>query len=93
MDAVEYKHVVLGLVFLKYIFDTFDEHHAKLVAGKGEYAGANPEDQDEHKAENVFWVLPAARWTYLQNRAKRKPWLLSAAGGRGRISRVNGVNI
>jgi type I restriction enzyme M protein len=54
MDAAEYKHVVLGLVFLKYISDTFEEHHAKLVAGKGEYAGANPEDQDEYKAENVF---------------------------------------
>jgi type I restriction-modification system DNA methylase subunit len=40
MDAAEYKHVVLGLIFLKYISDTFDEHHAKLVAGKGDYAGA-----------------------------------------------------
>src|SRR5664279_3456439 len=46
MDAAEYKHVVLGLIFLKYISDTFDEHHAKLVAGKGDYAGANPEDKD-----------------------------------------------
>ena len=71
MDAAEYKHVVLGLVFLKYISDTFEEHHAKLVAGKGDYAGANPEDQDEYKAENVFWVPPAARWTYLQNSAKQ----------------------
>ncbi len=56
MDAAEYKHVVLGLIFLKYISDTFEEHHAKLVAGKGEYAGANPENPDEYKAENVFWV-------------------------------------
>ena len=61
MDAAEYKHVVLGLIFLKYISDTFDEHHAKLVAGKGDYAGANPEDKDEYKAENVFWVPPAAK--------------------------------
>ena len=42
MDAAEYKHVGLGLIFLKYISDRFDEHHAKLKAGKGEYAGANP---------------------------------------------------
>jgi len=71
MDAAEYKHVVLGLIFLKYISDTFEEHHAKLVAGKGSYAGANPEDQDEYRAENVFWVPPAARWSYLQNSAKQ----------------------
>src|SRR5204862_660987 len=71
MDAAEYKHVVLGLIFLKYISDSFEEYHAKLVAGEGEYAGANPEDPDEYKAENVFWVPPAARWTYLQNSAKQ----------------------
>ncbi len=71
MDAAEYKHVVLGLIFLKYISDSFEEHHAKLLAGEGEYAGANPEDPDEYKAENVFWVPPAARWTYLQNSAKQ----------------------
>jgi type I restriction enzyme M protein len=71
MDAAEYKHVVLGLIFLKYISDTFEEHHAKLLAGKGDYAGANPEDQDEYKAENVFWVPPAARWSYLQASAKQ----------------------
>jgi type I restriction enzyme M protein len=67
MDAAEYKHVVLGLIFLKYISDTFEEQRAKLLAGQGDYAGANPEDPDEYKAENVFWVpadgraLPAAR--------------------------------
>ncbi|MEI6280047.1 MAG: class I SAM-dependent DNA methyltransferase, partial [Verrucomicrobiae bacterium] len=71
MDAAEYKHVVLGLIFLKYISDTFEEHHAKLVAGKGDYAGANPEDQDEYKAENVFWVPPSSRWPYLQASAKQ----------------------
>lgn len=52
MDAAEYKHVVLGLIFLKYISDTFEQHRAKLEAGKGVYAGANPEHQDEYKAEN-----------------------------------------
>ncbi|MEY2563339.1 MAG: type restriction enzyme protein [Verrucomicrobiota bacterium] len=71
MDAAEYKHVVLGLIFLKYISDAFEEHHATLLAGKGEYAGADPEDPDEYKALNVFWVPPAARWTYLQNSAKQ----------------------
>ena len=71
MDAAEYKHVVLGLIFLKYISDSFEEHHAKLLAGEGEYAGGNPEDPDEYRAENIFWVPPAARWTYLQNSAKQ----------------------
>jgi type I restriction enzyme M protein len=71
MDAAEYKHVVLGLIFLKYISDAFEEHHAALLAGKGEYAGADPEDPDEYKALNVFWVPPGARWTYLQNSAKQ----------------------
>jgi type I restriction enzyme M protein len=71
MDAAEYKHVVLGLIFLKYISDSFEEHHAKLEAGKGDYSGANPEDPDEYKAENIFWVPPGARWSYLQNSAKQ----------------------
>ena len=47
MDAAEYKHVVLRLIFLKYISDTFEEHRAKLLAGEGDYAGANTEDPDE----------------------------------------------
>ena len=70
MDAAEYKHVVLGLIFLKYISDTFEEHRAKLLAGEGDYAGANPEDPDEYKAENVFWVPADARWSHLQGAAK-----------------------
>ena len=71
MDAAEYKHVVLGLIFLKYISDTFDEHHAKLVAGEGDLAGANPEDKDEYLAANVFWVPKEARWAHLQAQAKQ----------------------
>ena len=71
MDAAEYKHVVLGLIFLKYISDTFEEHRAKLLAGEGDYAGANPEDPDEYKAENVFWVPADARWSHLQANAKQ----------------------
>ena len=71
MDAAEYKHVVIGLIFLKYISDTFEEHRAKLVAGKGDYEGANPEDPDEYKAENVFWVPKEGRWSHLQASAKQ----------------------
>ena len=71
MDAAEYKHVVLGLIFLKYISDTFEEHRAKLLAGQGDYAGANAEDPDEYRAENVFWVPADARWSHLQANAKQ----------------------
>lgn len=71
MDAAEYKHVVLGLIFLKYISDSFDEHHKKLVAGEGDYAGADPEDRDEYGAVGIFWVPPAARWSYLQGSARQ----------------------
>ncbi len=71
MDAAEYKHVVLGLIFLKYISDSFEEHRAKLLAGEGDYAGANPEDPDEYRAENVFWVPADARWSHLQANAKQ----------------------
>jgi hypothetical protein len=71
MDAAEYKHVVLGLIFLKYISDTFEEHRAKLIEGKGDYKGANAEDPDEYKAENVFWVPADARWSHLQASAKQ----------------------
>jgi type I restriction enzyme M protein len=67
MDAAEYKHVVLGLIFLKYISDAFLEVHAGLEAD--EYA--DPEDKDEYLALNVFWVPPEARWDYLQKRAKQ----------------------
>jgi type I restriction enzyme M protein len=71
MDAAEYKHVVLGLIFLKYISDSFEEHNAKLIAGKGQYAGSDPEDPDEYRAENVFWVPKEARWSHLQANAKQ----------------------
>ena len=70
IDAAEYKHIVLGLIFLKYISDAFEEMHATLAAGEGEYEYADPEDRDEYRAKNVFFVPPSARWTYLQSRAK-----------------------
>ena len=71
IDAAEYKHVVLGLIFLKYISDTFEAHYNLLVAGEGEFAGADPEDRDEYTAYNVFFVPENARWSYLLNQAKQ----------------------
>jgi len=71
MDAAEYKHVVLGLIFLKYISDAFNSLYQKLVENKGEYEGADPEDADEYLANNVFFVPESARWQYLQDRAKQ----------------------
>ncbi|MEI7865991.1 MAG: type I restriction-modification system subunit M N-terminal domain-containing protein, partial [Chthoniobacterales bacterium] len=71
MDAAEYKHVVLGLIFLKYISDSFEEMRLKLAAGQGGHAGADPEDKDEYLAENVFWVPKEARWPHLQASAKQ----------------------
>lgn len=71
MDAAEYKHVVLGLIFLKYISDAFSEHYNKLVAGEGDFAGADPEDKDEYLAYNIFWVPQQARWDYLIGNAKQ----------------------
>src|SRR3990172_496004 len=67
MDAAEYKHVVLGLIFLKYISDAFAEQHAKLVAEQA--SGADPEDPDEYRAQNIFWVPPEARWAHLKAQA------------------------
>jgi len=71
IDAAEYKHVVLGLIFLKYISDSFEEMFNKLTEGMGEYAGADPEDKDEYSAENVFFVPPVARWSHLLANAKQ----------------------
>lgn len=68
IDAAEYKHVVLGLIFLKYISDAFEELYAKLKTE--ENLGADPEDKDEYKAENVFFVPVDARWGLIQAKAK-----------------------
>ena len=69
MDAAEYKHVVLGLIFLKYISDAFEEQHAKLEADRAQ--GADPEDPDEYRAVNIFWVPKEARWSKLKSEAKQ----------------------
>ena len=67
IDAAEYKHIVLGLIFLKYISDSFEAQYEKLT--KVEYA--DPEDPDEYRGENVFWVPPDARWTHIRSQAKQ----------------------
>ncbi len=69
IDAAEYKHVVLGLIFLKYISDAFEELFARLKAEESQ--GADPEDKDEYKAENVFFVPQVARWKHLLSNAKQ----------------------
>jgi len=66
MDSAEYKHVVLGLIFLKYISDSFLEKYEALKSAEF----ADPEDQDEYLADNVFWVPTEARWSFLQGKAK-----------------------
>jgi type I restriction enzyme M protein len=69
LDAAEYKHVVLGLIFLKYISDAFEESYARLVAERAQ--GADPEDRDEYLAESIFWVPKEARWSRLRAAAKQ----------------------
>jgi len=69
MDAAEYKHVCLGLLFLKYISDAFEEKHAALLAEKAQ--GADPEDPDEYRAQSIFWVPPEARWQHLKAQARQ----------------------
>jgi type I restriction enzyme M protein len=66
MDAAEYKHIALGLIFLKYISDAFEEHRAELAQIKG----ANPDDRDEYSGDNIFFVPKKARWSFIQTRAK-----------------------
>jgi type I restriction enzyme M protein len=67
MEPSDYKHVALGLIFLKHISDSFEAKHSALLAEPG----ADPEDRDEYAADNVFWVPPTARWTHLQANAKQ----------------------
>jgi type I restriction enzyme M protein len=71
MDAAEYKHVVLGLIFLKYISDAFDDLFQQFKKGKGKFAGADPEDPDEYLAQNIFFVPEKARWSFLVSKAKQ----------------------
>ena len=66
IDAAEYKNVVLGLIFLKYISDSFQERYLTLKADEW----SDPEDRDEYKAENIFFVPRDARWKSIQEKAK-----------------------
>ncbi len=69
MDAAEYKHVVLGLIFLKYVSDAFEERRVQVEAERDQ--GADPEDPDEYRAKSIFWVPPEARWSRLQAAARQ----------------------
>ncbi len=71
MDAAEYKHIVLGLIFLKYISDAFEVLHSKLLNGEGDFEGADPEDPHEYTAEKVFFVPPIARWKNISDNGKK----------------------
>ncbi|MFZ4083251.1 MAG: N-6 DNA methylase [Pirellula sp.] len=70
MGAAEYKHVLFGMILLKYIYGKLEEQRSELLAGQGDYAGANAEDPDEYKAENVFGVPTDARRSHLQASVK-----------------------
>ena len=68
IDAAEYKHVVLPLIFLKYISDAFEELHEDLESRESE--GVDPEEPDYYKANSVFWVPQEARWSKIQAQAR-----------------------
>jgi type I restriction enzyme M protein len=70
MDPSEYKHVVLGLIFLKYISDSFEEVYKKIKTDPDYYEGQE-EDRDAYTSENVFWVPQEARWEFLKSNAKK----------------------
>ena len=88
MDAAEYKHVVLGLIFLKYISDAFEERRAAVLAEWGEDAA---EDRDEYVAENVFWVPAEARWAHLRAQARQPTVGLTVDQAMAAIERDNPV--
>ena len=86
MDAAEYKHVVLGLIFLKYISDAYEERHAAVLAGFGEDAA---EDRDEYTAESIFWVPTEARWAHLKAQARQSTIGLTVDQAMAAIERDN----
>jgi type I restriction enzyme M protein len=87
MDAAEYKHVALGLIFLKYISDAFEAKHKELDGQRAE--GADPEDPDEYRAENIFWVPREARWSYLKASAPQPTIGTTVDDAMGAIERDN----
>ena len=86
MDAAEYKHVVLGLIFLKYISDAFEERRAAVLA---EWGADAAEDRDEYTADNIFWVPPEARWSHLKAQAKQPTVGLTVDQAMAAIERDN----
>jgi type I restriction enzyme M protein len=87
LDAAEYKHVVLGLIFLKYVSDAFEAKHAELHPQRAE--GADSEDPDEYRAENIFWVPMEARWSYLKASAPQPTISTIVDDAMGAIERDN----
>jgi type I restriction enzyme M protein len=83
IDAAEYKHYVLGLLFLKYVSDSFDELYQKILSKEGEHAYDDPEDKLVYSSHYVFFVPQQSRWGYLVSRAK-----LPTIGGVGLILAV-----
>lgn len=71
MEPSDYKHVALGLIFLKYISDAFEARHAELLAEDPGSRNGAAEDKDEYLADNIFWVPKDARWSHLKANAKR----------------------
>ena len=70
LESAEYKHVVLGLLFLKYVSDAFQERHAQLLEERKTDPGLDPEDPDEYTQKNIFYIPPHARWPHLKDNAK-----------------------
>jgi len=71
LDAGEYKHVVLGLIFLKYVSDAFEQKHAELSTPEMIAEGFDPEDPDEYTSETIFWVPTEARWSHIRSQARQ----------------------
>ena len=86
MDAAEYKHVVLGLILLKYISDAFEERHVAVLA---EFGGHAAEDRDEYTAENIFWVPAEPRWAHLKAQARQSTIGLTVDQAMAAIERDN----
>ena len=91
MDAAEYKHAALGLIFLKYISDGYEEHRAKLIAEMEAGEGADPDDRDEYLGDNVFWVPDDARWRRLQAAARRSDIGVAVDDAMSAVERENPV--
>ncbi len=71
IESAEYKHVVLGLIFLKYVSDAFEERRAQLLEEQKTDAGVDPEDPEEYAAKAVFFLPEKARWSFLQANARQ----------------------